>query len=159
MDRPTVEATEIIDPNWLAGFIDGEGCFYVDIFPAAGKTGFGVGLRFTITQHLSPCPYPVGNGNGRSDDSLMKKFIQSFGCGIFFGSQNKSVNKFRVSKFSDIDNKLIPFFSKYPLKGSKILDYQDFCKVATLMKVKAHLTNEGLEQIKKIKAGMNRGRK
>jgi hypothetical protein len=35
------------------------------------------------------------------------------------------------------------------------LDYADFCKVAELMKNKAHLTAEGLEQIKKIRANMN----
>ena len=33
----------------------------------------------------------------------------------------------------------------------------DWCKVAELMKNKQHLTAEGLKQIKKIKAGMNRG--
>ena len=32
-------------------------------------------------------------------------------------------------------------------------------KVAELMKEKKHLTGEGLEEIKKIKAGMNTGRK
>jgi hypothetical protein len=38
------------------------------------------------------------------------------------------------------------------------LDYEDFCKVAELMKNKAHLTQEGLNQILKIKDGMNKGR-
>jgi len=35
------------------------------------------------------------------------------------------------------------------------LDFADFCKVAELMKNKAHLTQEGLEEIRQIKAGMN----
>ncbi len=39
------------------------------------------------------------------------------------------------------------------------MDYADFCKVAELMKPKAHLTASGLEQIRKLKAGMNTGRK
>lgn len=34
-----------------------------------------------------------------------------------------------------------------------------FCLVANLMKNKAHLTSEGLEEIIKIKNGMNKGRK
>ena len=37
-------------------------------------------------------------------------------------------------------------------------DLADFCQVAEMMKVKKHITLEGLEQIRKIKAGMNRGR-
>ena len=66
-------------------------------------------------------------------------------------------------------------FDKYPLLtpgvGNKKFNFQDFCKVAELMKDKAHLTDSppllggnhpvgdsGLEQIRKIKAGMNTGR-
>jgi len=33
--------------------------------------------------------------------------------------------------------------------GVKDLDYKDICKLAELIKNKAHLTREGLEQIKK----------
>jgi hypothetical protein len=42
----------------------------------------------------------------------------------------------------------------------KALDFNDFCQVAKMMKDRIHLsTPEGIEQIKKIVAGMNRGRK
>ena len=63
---------------------------------------------------------------------------------------------FVVTKFSDITEKIIPFFDKYPLVGAKRQDYLSFVKVAELMQAKAHLTKEGLEQIKQIKVGMNR---
>jgi hypothetical protein len=53
----------------------------------------------------------------------------------------------------------MPFFDKYPLQGVKSLDYADWCRVAELIKDKKHLTQEGLDQIRKIKAGMNTGRK
>ena len=42
--------------------------------------------------------------------------------------------------------------------GEKRQDFDDLCKVAELMGEKAHLTASGLDQIKQIKAGMNRGR-
>ncbi len=58
---------------------------------------------------------------------------------------------------SDI-NKIISIFDKYPLQGTKLLDYLDFCKIAKLMNAKAHLTEEGLAEIRKIKAKMNTGR-
>jgi hypothetical protein len=63
-----------------------------------------------------------------------------------------------VTKFADI-LKIVEFFGKYPLVGVKPLDYQDFCKIAVLMKEKKHLTVSGLEEVRLIKAGMNRGRK
>jgi hypothetical protein len=55
---------------------------------------------------------------------------------------------------TDITTKIIPFFSKYPIKGIKSLDFSDFCKVAQKMENKDHLTEEGLNQIRLIKSGM-----
>ena len=58
-----------------------------------------------------------------------------------------------------MNDKVIPFFSKYKIQGVKYLDYLDFVKVAELMKNKAHTTAEGVDIIWKIKANMNKGRK
>lgn len=33
-----------------------------------------------------------------------------------------------VTRLSDITDKILPFFDKYPLQGSKALDYADFRK-------------------------------
>jgi len=52
----------------------------------------------------------------------------------------------------------VPFFKQYPLRGSKSLDYLDFCKGVVLMKNKDHLTEAGLEEMRLIKTGMNKGR-
>lgn len=65
--------------------------------------------------------------------------MQTLGCGVAADKPDSFV-EFRVSKISDIINKIIPFLNQYPLQGIKLLDYQDFCKVAALMKDKAHLT-------------------
>jgi hypothetical protein len=53
----------------------------------------------------------------------------------------------------------VPFFKDYPLLGAKSLDFNDWLQAFYLMKNKAHLTEEGLEQIRLIKTGMNTGRK
>jgi hypothetical protein len=63
-----------------------------------------------------------------------------------------------VTKFSDIADIIIPFFKKHPIPGVKSKDFHDFCLVAELIKNKAHLTEDGLNQIRLIKAGMNTGR-
>ena len=64
-----------------------------------------------------------------------------------------------VTKLSDIEEKIIPFFNKFPIWGVKAEDFADFCRARELMKEKKHLTAEGLEEIRQIKAGMNIGRK
>ena len=55
--------------------------------------------------------------------------------------------RYWVRKLSDINDKIIPFFQKYPIIGIKSKDFYDFCKVAEMLKDKKHLTMEGLKQI------------
>ena len=57
-----------------------------------------------------------------------------------------------------ISDKVIPLFQTISLQGVKTEDFADFCKAVDIMKVKGHLTNEGLDKIRKLKSGMNRGR-
>lgn len=98
-----------------------------------------------------------------SDTETNGKFKEVFGGIPYPGADGrvnteKSCTNFCVVKFSDIDEKILPFFDKYPLIGKKSKDSSDIRKVAEIMKVKGHLTAEGLEQILKIKKGMNTGR-
>lgn len=145
--RPLVEPTENINPYWLAGFIDGEGCFSVCI--TKSKThlcGHQVQLKFALAQH-------------RRDLQLMKSIAQYLECGMVSDTRSEPVVLLNVHKFSDIIGKIIPFMDRYCLEGVKKFNYADFCKVALLMHgEKSHLTIEGLNAIKEIKAGMNTGR-
>ena len=144
--RPDVINQVILDPHWLAGFITAEGNFFLNIFKANTKMCVGVKLVFRITQHMR-------------DESLMNSFILYLGCGKVYKKSDKDAVDFMVTGFSDITNKIIPFRHEYPILGKKSDDLKDFCTIAELMKNKKHLTKEGLEQILKIKAGMNTGRK
>lgn len=72
--------------------------------------------------------------------------------------QIKNVAIFGVTRSNDVQEKIIPFFLKYPILGVKSEDFEDFCKVAEIIKKGLHKTEEGLEDIRKIKARMNRGR-
>ena len=100
-------------------------------------------LRFKITQHSR-------------DEQLMKSLIDFFEAGNVY--KFNEVIDFKISKFKDLVDKVIPFFEEYPIIGVKALDFADWCKVADLIKKQAHLTREGVEEIRKIKSGMNRGR-
>ena len=138
--RPKVCISEIKDVYWLIGFVEGEGSFMVITQESKSKKTDYIGLRFVITQH--------------SKDSVLLDNISNYlGCGKCYFSRNE-VNLI-VSTFSDIDNKIISLFSKYPLLGTKNEDYIDFCKVAELIKSKDHLTKKGIENIKRIKSNMN----
>lgn len=135
-----------IEPNWLSGFTAAEGCFLVWFRKSAtNKIGSAVRLRFQLSQHSR-------------DEVLVKSFVKYFGCGGYCDETYREVTHFRVDRFADIRDKIIPFFKKYPVIGVKALDFADFCKVASLIEDKGNLTSKGLEEIRLIKAGMNRGR-
>ena len=144
--RPLVPDLPITAPAWLAGFATAEGCFFINIHKSKStKLGEAVQLRFILVQHIC-------------DEQLMKRIKDYFGCGNLL--VKRETVHFTVTNFVDLTEKVIPFFSKYPVQGVKSKDFADWCKVADLMKNgKAHLTAEGLEQIGKIKDGMNKGRK
>ena len=143
VDRPVASNTVVQDPNWLAGFASAEGCFLIRMYKAKTSLGMAVKLVFQLTQHAR-------------DEQLMRSFIDYFNCGTICKSRESFV--YRVEKFSDIQNKIIPFFNKYQIQGVKQQDYLDFCKAAEEIENKNHLTKGGLSQIKEIKTGMNKGR-
>ena len=154
--RSSVLDSKIPDPNWLAGFTTAEGSFMVRVMDRPNSRT-QVLLRFKLTQH----PFPSRGGgpipDGDTDEQLMRSLVDYLDCGKIYVSV-RSVD-FIVTKFSDITNKLVPFFGKYPIQGIKLLNYLDFLKVWQLMKNDLHLTSEGVKLIRKTKAGMNLGRK
>ena len=145
--RPLVlNKKQIQYPNWLAGFVSAEGSFMVNIKKSSTyKLGAGVELVFQITQH-------------NRDEDLMKSLISYFDCGYIKIRKKATGLDFIVTKFSDINEKIIPFFKKYSIRGVKAIDFADWCTVVELMKEKKHLTAEGLEKILAIKNQMNKGR-
>jgi hypothetical protein len=64
--------------------------------------------------------------------------------------------KFHVTSLANIIKYVLPHFDKYPLVTSKALNYADFKRVAMLKLEGVHSTQEGLQQILAIKAGMNK---
>lgn len=145
--RPIISSQVIPDPDWFTGFVDGEGCFYVKLTKSkVYSSGFQVSVNFLVYQHAR-------------DEYLLTSFIEYFGCGkIEIPSTRSEQVKFVVYKFSDIFEKIIPFFQRHSLQGIKSMDYKDFCQVANIVKEKSHLTPEGIKAIKSLKSGMNRGR-
>lgn len=128
---------------WLAGFVTGEGCFFVKTSKSkTHKLGISVSLNFIVVQNIR-------------DTELINNLISILGCGSVTISDKSAIIRYTVTNLSDILEHIIPFFEKYPILGEKSKDFEDFKKVSNLMATKAHLTPEGLEKIKSIKLLMN----
>ena len=70
-------------------------------------------LRFQITQHTR-------------DRLLIINIINYLGCGRLREGKDIKFLDIDVQKFSDIQDKIIPFFNKYSILGIKALDFSDF---------------------------------
>lgn len=92
------------------------------------------------------------------DKKLLQNIVDYLGCGYYREVAKNDDGRFEVESAKEILTKIIPFFDKYPLLGTKAKDCADFKQVALLIEEKAHRTQEGLDKIKIIKAGMNRAR-
>lgn len=131
---------------WLTGFTDAEGCFFIALKKSKqSKLGETVWLTFIVSQHIR-------------DKDFLESLIYTLKCGRYISKSN-NYGEFRVEKFSDIYEKIIPIFDNLKLQGWKSKDFEDFKKAALLIKNKTHLTRKGLDEIKKIKGGMNKNRK
>ena len=76
---------------------------------------------------------------------------------MYTSEENNSAH-LKIENFTDISEKIIPFFDKYPIVGIKSLDFEDFKKVCNIVKSKKHLTPEGVKTILEIKSNMNQNR-
>lgn len=135
-----------ISVDWLIGFTDAEGCFFINVRLNRKKTGYWVSPAFILAQH--------------SRDTTLFYLIKEFlSGGSVIKETTKPVVRYRSDNLSLILEVIIPLFDKNPLQSRKLKDYLSFCLVCQLMKNKAHLTEEGLASILEIKNNMNSKRK
>jgi hypothetical protein len=84
--RPEVDNITPIDPNWLAGFIDGVGCFFVNIVKDKSmKNGVVISLKIELAQHTR-------------DLKLLERIIKYLGCGSIYKRSNKAAPSIHINK-------------------------------------------------------------
>ena len=134
-----------LDAQWITGFVDGEGCFFVGINPHAEMTaGFQVLPEFTVVQH-------------ERDVQVLHALKAHFGCGVVRVNHGDRM-AYRVRSVKHLLEHIVPFFVKHPLKTKKNVDFLKFRDVLLLMEAGNHLTVDGIERIRSIASQMNRGR-
>lgn len=144
--RLLVNTPQIPNPFWLAGFTSGEGCFFFNIGKDSKmKLGNRVRVGFQLTQHIR-------------DRQLLILLERYFGCGKYYLSNDHRHGDYIVSDISALADIIIPFFSQYKIIGIKQLDYLGWSEAINLIRGKRHLTQEGLDQIRKIRENLNTSR-
>lgn len=132
-----------LNPLFVTGFIDGEGCFGVNVQRSPlYRTGFQIQLFFCINLH-------------EKDKPLLEQIKNLFSVGSIYKHGSKS-SRFIVQSIKDM-RVIIDHFDQYPLITDKWADYQLLKQIFNKILSKEHLTLEGLGKIVSIKASMNLG--
>jgi hypothetical protein len=133
-----------LEAQWVVGFVDGEGCFFVGINKHPEMTsGFQVLPEFTVVQH-------------QRDVQLLYALKEFFGCGVVRTNHAERM-AYRVRSLDHLNEKVIPFFDQHPLKSKKRVDFVKFRRVLHLMTMGEHLTSKGIEKIRAVAETMNTG--
>ncbi|OIO64852.1 hypothetical protein AUJ68_04645 [Candidatus Woesearchaeota archaeon CG1_02_57_44] len=132
---------ERLDARWIAGFVDGEGCFHVAINKLDKMTrGYQVLPELRIVQN-------------KRDMRLLHRIQQVLGGVV--RHNHDDIYEVRVRRLEELQ-RVVDFFRRYPLQSQKRHDFSCFAEIVGMMARRQHLTVEGLEKIRNIRDRMNR---
>ncbi len=139
------ETNRTLEPHWVVGFVDGEGCFCVSIHrnPYVRKTrGWQLHPVFQVSQH-------------ERHRTVLEELQSFFGCGrIRSKGPRSSVLAYAVDSLRDLEITILPFFecNRLIVKGS---DFAIFAELVRVIRRKEHLTDSGFERAVRLAYGMN----
>jgi hypothetical protein len=138
-----------LEPWYVVGFTDGEGCFSISIFKnSTTKLGYQVFPEYVLVQ-------------GAKSVTVLEEVQSFFDCGRIYENRRtdnhrENLHRYCVRSLQDIQEKIIPFFKKYQLKTNKRFDFEAFCLGVDMISRKEHLTPDGLDRLRSLAATMNR---
>jgi hypothetical protein len=135
----------VLEPNWIVGFVDGEGCFSVSVHRNSMMRrhgGWQLQPVFQIYQH-------------QDHREVLEAMVSVFGCGrVRPKGPRSSVMTYAVEALRDLEASVLPFFEKHP-PIVKRYDFNAFAMIVRAMRQKEHLTRSGFEQLVRLAYGMN----
>lgn len=166
-----------ITPNWLLGFIEGDGSFGIE-FSRTRNSHTKLGFRLQIIQSVVDLDLllAIKNYINSLSVSLLNTFDQTVTIDLkdqvleeglqrnyvgLYSSTNKKIVKpnekynLTVRDFDFIKDTLLPFFDNLTFHTKKELDYQDWKNIILLKEKGFHYTTEGLDLIELTLNQMN----
>ncbi len=142
------EKKDNLSEDWLSGFIDGEGSFYIIINKNEGyKYGYQIRVGFGISQ------------NAR-EVKLLHRINEDYLKGVGKIKLQNSTNSYLLSvdKMSSIRDIVIPLIGRIELKSRKRNDFLLFEQAVELMNSGQHLQKNSVEIFANLRCSMYRNR-
>ena len=124
-----------LDPWYVTGLTDGEGCFCISLtLRAKLRTGLEVRPSFSLSLN-------------EKDLGLLEDLQAFFGCGWIRESKSDRTFKYEARSIGDLTNRILPHFERFPLRGDKARSCAGFSRVCRMIEQGDHLQCEGLREI------------
>ena len=134
---------ERLNAEWVVGFVDGEGCFFVGINRQPSmKIGWQVLPELRVVQH-------------QKDVAILEQLQKFFGFGRVTTNHGDR-KELRIRGLKQLAE-VATFFRQHPLRTVKRSSFDCFAEVIAMMERGDHLTEKGLERIRVLASRMNRG--
>jgi len=136
-----------LDPWFVSGLTEGEGCFCVS-FALRAKLRTGLEVRPSFSLSLN-----------EKDLELLKDLQTFFGCGWIRESKTDRTFKYEARAVDDLTGLVAPHFERYPLRGSKARSFAAFADVCRMVEQGDHLRRDSLRVIIDVAYEMNLGKR
>ena len=137
--------SKALDPGWVVGFTDGEGCFSVSIHRndlARPTRGWQVQPSFQVSQH-------------RDHTAVLRQLQSFFGCGSVYGKGPCSVVQvYVVHSTIQLVERIIPFFEANELRIKRD-DFEKFADIVRSIRARAHHRRGEFDRIVRLAYAMN----
>lgn len=140
-----------MNPNYVVGLVDGEGSFSVYV----RKSGQTRTKRRVLVEPKFFVKLV------EKDKVILEALRKFFDCGKIYFQKDSRPNhqpcyRFEVFNRNDLNEKIIPFFQKYPPQfPSKKKDFDLFREITEKINRGSHLTKQGILKIYRIKEKMH----
>lgn len=131
---------EKLSPEYVCGFIDGEGSFSISIGKHKTlKRGFEVRPEFEIELRAD-------------DQEILERILITIGCGRIYDCSYERYgwyphSKYKITSIWDMKNTLFPFLDAHPLQAKKAKSYLLFREIVLMVCDKRHLSDDGFHKI------------
>ena len=134
-----------LDPGWVVGFVDGEGCFSVSIHKnelARRTGGWHVQPTFQVSQH-------------QDHRDILEELAAFFDCGkVRSKGPASSVDVYVVHSTIQLLERIIPFFESNELRVKRH-DFDQFAHIVRAIRSSSHHRPEIFEDIVRRAFSMN----
>lgn len=156
-----VKKASLMNNAWLTGFIEADGCFFIEYRPFALKKSANgitriqrrlIGCRFHLVQRMEDPK------SGDSYGPLMDQICETLGVRLaIYPNKKTQKSYFRIKGSSVASNTtLVKYLNRFPLFGSKGGSFKVWCSVLAKLKAKQAYAPEYAEELIGLKKIINK---